>query len=93
MYFSKIKHIHVCSAVGFLVVMATAFKYFGIKSIKIPLNLDIRSTRSRVLNRNTYNCLYIPIPLYLNNYPITNKIDSIALKQKNMDSMRGYWTM
>ena len=93
MYFSKIKHIHVCSAVGFLVVMATALKYFGIKSIKIPLNLDIRSTRSRVLNRKTYNCLCIPIPLYLNNYPITNKIDSIALKQKNMDSMRVYWTM
>ena len=26
-------------------------------------------------------------PLYLNNYPITNKIDFIALKQKQMDSM------
>ena len=46
MYFGKINHIHVCSAVGFSVVMATAFKYFGIKSILILLNLDIRSTRS-----------------------------------------------
>ena len=27
-------------------------------------------------------------PLYLNNYPITNKIDFIALKQKNMDTIR-----
>ena len=81
MFFSKINHIHVCSAVGFSVVMATAFKYFGIKSIKIPLNLDIRSTRSRAINRNlTIVCVLQP--LYLNNYPITNKIDSIALKQK-----------
>ena len=86
MYFSKINHIHVCSAVGFSVVIATAFKYFGIKSIKIPLNLDIRSTRSRAINRKTYNRLCITT-LYLNNYPITNKIDFIALKQKNMDSM------
>ena len=28
MYFNKINHIHVCSAVGFSVVMTTAFKYF-----------------------------------------------------------------
>ena len=53
-YFGKINHIHVCSAVGFSVVMATAFKYFGIKSIQIPLNLDIRSTKSRAINRKTY---------------------------------------
>ena len=52
MYFGKINHIYVCSAVDFSVVMATAFKYFGIKSILIPLNLDIiRSTRRRAINR------------------------------------------
>ena len=44
----KINHVYVCSAVDF----STAFKYFGIKSIKIPLKLDIiRSTRSRATNR------------------------------------------
>ena len=64
MYFSKINYIHVCSAVGFSVVMATAFKYFGIKSIKMPLNLDIRSTKSGAINRKTYNCLCIPTPLF-----------------------------
>ena len=55
MYFGKINHIYVCSAVDFWVVMATAFKYFGLKSISIPLNLDIRSTSSRAINRKTYN--------------------------------------
>ena len=57
MYFGKINHINVCSAVDFSVFMAIAFKYFGIKSILIPLSLDIiRSTRSRAINRKkTYN--------------------------------------
>ena len=81
MYFSKINHLHACLAVGFSVVMATAFKYFGIKSIYNPLNLDIRSTRPRAIKRITYNCLCITTPLfeYLPNY-------FIALKQKNLDS-------
>ena len=87
MYFGKINHIHVCSAVGFSVVMATAFKYFDIKSILIPLNLDIHSTRSRAINKKKLKFVCVLQPLYLNNYPITNKIDFIALKQKNMDSM------
>ena len=65
--------------------MATAFKYFGIKSIEIPLNLDIRSTRSRDIEKLKFVCVLQP--LYLNHYPSTNKIDFIALKQKNMDSM------
>ena len=64
MYFSKINHLHACLAVGFSVVMATAFNYFGIKSILNPLNLDIRSTRSRAINRITYNCLCITTPLF-----------------------------
>ena len=86
MYFGKINHIHVCSAVGFSVVMATTFKYFGIKSILIPFNLDIRSTRSRAkIEKLTFVCVLQPF--YSNNYPITNTIDFIALKQKNMDSM------
>ena len=74
MYFGKINHIHVCSAFVFSVVMATAFKYFGIKSISIPLNLDIRSTRSRAIKRKKLTLVCVLQPLYLNNYPITNKI-------------------
>ena len=42
----------------------------------------IRSTRAKAINRKNLQ------PLYLNNYPITNKIDFIALKQKNMDTIR-----
>ena len=57
MYFGKINHIHVCSAVGFSVIMATAFKYFGIKSISIPLNLDICFTRSGDIEKLKFVCV------------------------------------